>query len=79
MEACGKDAVAAAGRNIDSVLAALDRAGVQVTDDGVRLKPRPHCFALVDSSYIFFSMHMFIFESHSPPAFLQFASLVAGD
>src|SRR5262245_16585667 len=40
---------------------------------------RPSCIALVDSSYIFFSMHMFIFESHSPPAFLQSASPVAGD
>src|SRR5262245_21579127 len=39
----------------------------------------PPCIALVDSSYIFFSMHMFIFASHSPPAFLQCASPVAGD
>src|SRR5262245_11430909 len=28
---------------------------------------------------IFFSMHMFIFESHSPPAFLQSASVLAFD
>jgi hypothetical protein len=34
------DAVASKGRNIDAVLAGLERAGVEVTEDGVRLTKR---------------------------------------
>jgi hypothetical protein len=40
MESCGKNTVTAKGVNIDAVLAALERAGVEVTEDGVRLRRR---------------------------------------
>lgn len=40
MEGCGKNAVTAKGSNIDRVLVALEKAGVEVTEDGVRLIKR---------------------------------------
>jgi hypothetical protein len=42
MEACGSKPVRGHAGNVESVVEVLRKAGVEITDDGVRLIKKPH-------------------------------------